>query len=1069
MMDPSKSRNGLRGAFILALSLLISASPAHANDPSDDTTPAVTLAVTPSLVVSAGSLPDAPVNLPFSATLSAQGGTPPYAWAFAGGTPPPGLTLRPSGTLTGTPSKAGSFIFSIRATDQTGVSAVGTFSLNVIPAPLTIVAPSPLAAGMVTVDYAAQHLAATGGVPPYTFAVTAGALPAGLMLVTDGTLFGTPSSAGLSTFAVTVTDSTGPPAARPATSARTATIQMNIRPFTPDVVLSAGSLSFAVAAGTVGLPGNQVVEVQSSDVNQVLSWTVAVSPPGAPWLAVTPAGGGTPGAFTVSLTGAASALSPSATPYSATITVTCSAPSPCAGTTETVPVSLVVASVPPQLSAISDTLLFTASSTAPQAVTQSLLLSNTGGGSIGIGSISCGASWCRVGAPPGTILAGQISLTDITADPSNLTAGYYSTTITIIGSTGTTVIPVTFLITPYETISLAPSAVHVDLQPPGEVLNGGAFSFLVAVHGNQAVNWAAALLPGAPWLKLNTASGTSTAAQPGQVNFTIDTAAASAGGVKLYYATIRVSADGVADSPLDFQVVLNVVGPNARPRPLPTPVGLLFTATAGSASPPPQTVFLPTSAAGVLSFQASTATSDGGNWLSVSPQTGAFSSTDTGRTSVAVKTDGLAPGIYLGTVAYAYHFFGIRTVTVTLVLQPATAPHPSALPQSAAQACSPTKLVPVQTGLVTNFSSPAAWPTPLFVQLFDDCADAVVNGQVTVTFSNGDPPLTMALTDATDGVYSATWTPRHTDSQLTLSARITAPGFPAVSAALMGEVTPNAVPAVNHNAAINVFNPQAGAPMAPGTLAAIFGANLANQTAISSTLPLPDSLQGTSVIIGGRQAPILFVSPGQVNVQVPFELASGQPYQVIVSTPGGLTSPEVIHLAGVSPGVAESPGGQVIAQHIDSKGTLVSESAPAQPGEFIVLYLVGLGLTDTPVASGIASPSSPPANAADMPSITINGEDVKILFAGLTPGLVGLYQMDVQVPLDAKDGDLNLLIAQAGAAANTGILPVRSVATVPSSARIDQQTAAGYIRSGLHIRSFERSPRPGNIYDALRE
>jgi uncharacterized protein (TIGR03437 family) len=213
--------------------------------------------------------------------------------------------------------------------------------------------------------------------------------------------------------------------------------------------------------------------------------------------------------------------------------------------------------------------------------------------------------------------------------------------------------------------------------------------------------------------------------------------------------------------------------------------------------------------------------------------------------------------------------------------------------------------------------------------------------------------------------------------------------------------------------------------MAPGTLAAIFGTNLASQTTVSSTLPLPDSLQGTSVIIGGRLAPMLFVSPGQVNVQVPFELAPGQPYQVIVSTPGGLTPPEVINLAGVSPGVAESPGGQVIAQHIDSKGTLVSESAPARPGEFIVLYLVGLGLTDTPVASGLASPSSPPADAADMPSITIDGEDAKILFAGLTPGLVGLYQMDVQVPLDAKDGDLNLLIAQAGAAANTGILPVR--------------------------------------------
>ena len=148
--------------------------------------------------------------------------------------------------------------------------------------------------------------------------------------------------------------------------------------------------------------------------------------------------------------------------------------------------------------------------------------------------------------------------------------------------------------------------------------------------------------------------------------------------MNLYYATIRVSATGVANSPLDFHVVLNVFGPDARPKPQPTPVGLLFTAVAGSASPPPQTVFLPTSAAGVISFQASTSTSDGGSWLSVSPQTGAISSTDTGLTSVAANTAGLAPGIYRGTVAYAYRFFGLRTVTVTLVVQPAAVPQTTA-------------------------------------------------------------------------------------------------------------------------------------------------------------------------------------------------------------------------------------------------------------------------------------------------------------------------------------------------------------------------------------------------------
>ncbi len=348
----------------------------------------------------------------------------------------------------------------------------------------------------------------------------------------------------------------------------------------------------------------------------------------------------------------------------------------------------------------------------------------------------------------------------------------------------------------------------------------------------------------------------------------------------------------MANSPLDFQLVLNVVGADARPRPLPTPEGLIFETTEGGAQPQAQIVSLPTGAAGNLVFQASAATTDGADWLSVSPQTGTLSSTNTAQTTVAVKTAGLSPGIYRGVVAYAYHFFGLRTVNVTLIVQPAATPRTQRqstgpLPNAAGAGCSPTQLVPAPTGLVTNFSSPTAWPTPMSTQLLDDCAQPVINGQVTATFSNGDPPLIFTLTDATAAIYTATWTPRRTGSQVTVSERATAPGFAAAATTLlMGEVTPNAVPVLNHNATLNVFNPIGGAPMAPGTVAEIFGSNLATGTVVSSNLPLPTTVLGTSVIIGGLQVPILYLSPGQVNVQVPFELAPGQPYQVVISANG---------------------------------------------------------------------------------------------------------------------------------------------------------------------------------------
>jgi hypothetical protein len=94
-------------------------------------------------------------------------------------------------------------------------------------------------------------------------------------------------------------------------------------------------------------------------------------------------------------------------------------------------------------------------------------------------------------------------------------------------------------------------------------------------------------------------------------------------------------------------------------------------------------------------------------------------------------------------VTYAYRFFGVRAVNVALIVRPVSAQQ--GLQQTAGQligpdataaVCSPTELVPVQASLVSNFSSPAGWPTPLSMQLLDDCAGAVANGQVTAAFSN---------------------------------------------------------------------------------------------------------------------------------------------------------------------------------------------------------------------------------------------------------------------------------------------------------------------------------------------
>lgn len=168
-----------------------------------------------SLVVSAGlvistntQLPSAVPNVAYSQTLTAAGGTGPYQWAVTGGALPPGMSLSTGGVLSGTPSSAGTFTFQVTVTDSTGASAVRQFTL-VVSNDLTLLSPRTLPRAFTGQPYSFTFTAA-GGTAPYTWAVTVGALPAGLQLAPQtGILSGAPLAAGAYLFTVRVTDNAG--------------------------------------------------------------------------------------------------------------------------------------------------------------------------------------------------------------------------------------------------------------------------------------------------------------------------------------------------------------------------------------------------------------------------------------------------------------------------------------------------------------------------------------------------------------------------------------------------------------------------------------------------------------------------------------------------------------------------------------------------------------------------------------------------------------------------------------------------------------------------------------------
>lgn len=189
-----------------------------------------------------GSLPGAQIGTTYNQPLSANGGTAPYSFQVTAGVLPAGIIVSNSGLLSGTASAAGSFNFTVTATDVNGLTGSQAYALTVA-APIITLAPSSLPDAQTKQAYSAM-MSAGGGTAPYSYNVTSGSLPPGLSLSSAGQLAGTPTGSGTFTFVITVTDSsTG--AGAPFSRAGSYTLTVN----TSTLAIAPGSLP----SGKVGV------------------------------------------------------------------------------------------------------------------------------------------------------------------------------------------------------------------------------------------------------------------------------------------------------------------------------------------------------------------------------------------------------------------------------------------------------------------------------------------------------------------------------------------------------------------------------------------------------------------------------------------------------------------------------------------------------------------------------------------------------------------------------------------------------------------------------------------------
>ena len=799
----------------------------------------------------------------------------------------------------------------------------------------------------------------------------------------------------------------------------------------PSISADVTGFTFVGSAGGAA-PPTQYVTITGSVDN--IPFTVAQTP-NTDWLSLSVSSGVTP--RVIQVTADPSQLRPQN--YQATLTVQTPNATPSA-----IPISIsfqVGAGNPAQLVVDKQRLSFTYPLSAPSIV-EIIKAMNAGSGSIAVNAsaqTTTGGNWLSVTPASGTVTPSQILPLVVRAVPTGLQPGTYHGTVTVSStkpSGQSVIVPVTM------TVSSATQAIllsHAGLTFTA-VQHGGIVPpqfFAVDNLGIGIMNWTATTTTfsgGQQWLSATPATGASTAGSaPPKVRVAVHSGGLAPGH---YYGLVRITAPGAANTPHVITVVLRVLPSSTDLDAAITPAELFFTTTAGADPPSSQSLFIYNITATPKTFTSSGTLA--GTSLNYLPQQATLTLDASTEIVVQPITTGFAPGVYRGNLTFQFSDGRTRDVRLHLLVKPASGGTAAGSHDETAHAstCTPTKLIPTLTSLGQSFNAPAGWPVALESNVLDDCGKPLVAGSVVVSFSNGDASLSLASLH--DGEWQATWTPDNEQSSgMTVtvaaqSAQQNLQGSLQISGALLNT---SDAPQISASGIVSGASFAAGVPLAPGTIVSVFGAQLADGKAGSASLPLAEALQGASLVIAGEPSPLFFVSSGQINAVVPLDITPNTSQQVLITRDTTLSVPVSIDMAPAQPAVFLDPQpnapnqGTVFAVRNTATGAttfLAGPSSPATAGDTLVIYCAGLGDVNESVAPGAASPTSPPADTNAKPAVTVGGVPAPVAFSGLSPGLVGVYQINAVMPSGVAASDqASVVITIAGQTSPVATIAVK--------------------------------------------
>ena len=402
----------------------------------------------------------------------------------------------------------------------------------------------------------------------------------------------------------------------------------------------------------------------------------------------------------------------------------------------------------------------------------------------------------------------------------------------------------------------------------------------------------------------------------------------------------------------------------------------------------------------------------------MSPSSGPVSAQAPATVTVSADPSRLSPGFQRGIGTYSFQSGNAVTMEVLLVVYPSKST--TSLSTGHAQpTCTPSALTLVSTALADNFANVAiGWPVSLDVQVADDCGNAVTDGPVSVSFSNGDPPLDMLSLQ--NGHWSGSWTPRNPGSAL-VTLTFTAQeqtffGPISGTAQIKGSILTNSnVPVINNGGVVSEASHAASQPLAPGTGIVISGVRLSDQAAQTASAPWPTSVGGASAILGGQEIPMYSASSTEINAIIPYGIAANS-YPLSVTKGAVYAIPVTIFIADAQPAIFTADGsgqGQGDIYDVSGSGARADSSAPASAGDMVTIYCMGLGAVVPAIDAGTITPMVGYVQTKNAVTLTIGGAPAQVAFAGLVPGFVGIYQVNAQVP-GGLSGQVPVVMTVAG-------------------------------------------------------